>query len=141
METDDRKWIIGGGGCAAAGLVISLATGSWTWFAVGATTGAALVGARLYYKATEPEDKKEPAVVATAAAPGKARSLPYAADMLGAPPVDPRDTRPANSPRMLSRGEVVGYPMRHRVPECDAFALPMDPRGYSGLVDEVRRVW
>ncbi len=143
MDSDDRKWVISGGGCVVAGLVISLITKSWTWFAVGATTGAAVVGGRLYYKSTEVEEEAEeevvvpPAVVATSAR----GATTYPRDMLGAPLIDPKDTSPANKPRMLSRSEVSGYPMRHRIPECDMFALPMDPRGYSGLADEIKRVW
>lgn len=135
MNTEDRKWVIGGGGCVVAGLIVTLITKSWTWFAVGATTGAAVVGSRLYFKHTETPDAEVDPPVAQRIASA------YPKDMLGAPLINPEDTSPANKPRMLSRSEVAGFPMRHRIPECDMFALPMDPRGQSGLMDDVRRAW
>ncbi len=133
---DDRKWVLGGGGCIIAGLILSLITENCTWFAVGATTGAAIVGGRLYYRSQA--QPAGPIGYRVAERSATATGMP---EFLGAPPIDPMDTRPANSPRMLRREEVEGYPMRYRIPECDAFALPMDPRGYSGLVDDIRRVW
>lgn len=155
MDIEDRKWIMAGSGCVAAGLIVALITKSWSWFAVGATTGATVVGGRFYYKYTDSK-KEEEVVVENASERGQVaeksasstgmpiptpRQTAYPTDMLGAPLIDSMDTSPANKPRMLSRSEVAGYPMRHRIPECDMFALPMDPRGYSGLVDEIRRVW
>ena len=145
VTSDDRKWVIGGSACIVAGLVVSLVTESWTWFAAGAVTGASVVGARLYYKTNPAGDK----TVVTAAASSEVHrtSQPprspaaYPMNVLGAPLIDSKNTRPANQPRLLSRAEVRGFPMRHRVPECDMQSLPMDPRGYSGLKDEIKRVW
>jgi hypothetical protein len=145
ISDDDRKWVVGGSGCVVAGLVATLVTKSWTWFAVGAVTGASVVGTRLYYKmnpetATGSSTTTITSEVHRAAQPPRSPAA-YPADILGAPIINPQDTSPANKPRLLSRAEVRGFPMRHRVPECDAQALPMDPRGYSGLKDDIKRVW
>lgn len=145
VTTDDRKWVVGGSGCVVAGLIVSLITEKWSWFAVGAVTGASVVGARLYYKTNE-NAHTCPSTTTVASEVHRAQQPPrspagYPADILGAPLINTLDTSPANKPRLLSRAEVRGYPMRHRVPECDMQALPMDPRGYSGLKDEIKRVW
>ena len=135
-DPEDSKWMGAGAGCALAGLALSAVSGKWHWFAVGACTGAALVGYRLYEKGSRIQQSLVQRSVATENFYGQ----------IGAPYLSPQaNVQAADStgPALLaSAADVVGrYPMRNRIPECNAAFYPEETTGPRGFLwDQQRRV-
>ena len=125
VPEDERMWVKSGAGCAAAGLVVSVLTKNWSWFAVGATTGAVIVGLRLYSKSAtcgcggdckmQTADKYRPRAAGSNRYRMEKKESPCDfQEQLGAPMLDPMDNGPANKPRKLKKSEVCGYPVKQR---------------------------
>lgn len=48
MNSEDKKWVAAGAGCAAGGIIISLISKKGFWAAAGTLLGAGVIGYRIY---------------------------------------------------------------------------------------------
>lgn len=146
METN-KEWLIAGSGCVVAGLIMTLITKRQTWFCVGALTGAAVVGYRIY-------DSQQKALTTERPERQYLKKLLKDRpkfDTLGAPemvsPVDLTPSEAAGLPQPVTEAETEGFPMPFRIPNAEVYIDTMDPRimphrtGPLGPENEPVRHW
>lgn len=131
----DVDSILLAGGLLAIGGSLSISMRQASWIVIGGIAAGSVVGYRLYERGVERKEEEllKQEIEAVLNLEDVTDTGPVQQEVenetLGAPELVPRDTGIANGgSRFLKQSETVGFPMRHRVPECDMRTDPSDSK-------------
>lgn len=137
LSKDDKTYVYIGGGCLAVGTLMAVASKNAWWFALGAASGAGVIGYRIVSKKKndgEVNVQDRPTPPAPASTFSRSRSGFVHPDTgndssVGAPFNPPVDTgAPRGTGDLMKRPGYGEYPLMHRVPESQFWTDETDDR-------------